>query len=563
MLPPQEKIPGYPNFRSGPPKSDAPLTPLVVFQPKVYKAILQGVNFITDAVRPTLGPLPRLVLNQRTDNKKELPEFLDDGAIIARRIIEIRPRTRDIGAKLIRHAMWKMHEEIGDGSVTMAIIYRNVLQEGIRYVTQFGCNAMLLRAGLEKGLKTVVEAVQRQSMPLLGRQAIANIAQGMCQGDGDLAQILGEVFDMVGPDGLIVIEGYEKWSIEREYIEGTYWKLSGYFSRHFITHMAEKKAVYEDAAILITDMDIKGPELLVPVLEKCVKAGIKKLVIVASSITDSAIGLLVNNNQARTIESMAIRIPKVMEMDRVAAMEDIAVLTGGKIYHNAAYSSLDEVDVTELGHARRIWATESMFGIYGGKGDPRKIRKHIADVRGLLKNAELESQILDIRSRIGRLNGGTVIIRLGGIHETERETRKTVAERAVSSLKHAITGGVVPGGGSALIEAQAALAELSTNTMEDEIAIRILKRAIEEPLRCIAQNAGYVPDVIVEKVKSAPAGYGMDARTGKIVDMRQTGIQDPTIVLVKALEIGVSGAAIALTTDVVIHHSEPEINLEP
>ena len=554
-------IPGVPRQgkRHALPK---PRNPIIVEQPNTYLNILQGTDLIVDAIRPTLGPLPRLVVMEAL-RRTDLPEFLDDGATIARRIIEIEPRGVDVGAMLVRRALWQMREEAGDGSTTMAVIYQSLLREGIRHVTTFERNAMLLRGGLEKGLKIIQASLQAEAMPLEGRENIAAIARGMCQGDDALADILGEIFDIVGPDGLIVIEGYQKLGLEREYIEGTYWKLSGWFSRLFVTEKPDKRTVFEDAAVLITDFDINDPHLLVPPLERCVKAGIKKLVIIARAISDAAIGLLVSNNKSGAIETLVVRVPKTQEMDRVASIEDIAILTGGKPIYSAAFGTLDEFRVEDLGHARRAWATESMFGIYGGKGDPRKIRQRMSVVRGLLQSADLESTRRDLQSRLGHLHGGTVILRLGGIHEIQRETRKTVAERAVTTLRNAILGGVIPGGGVALINAQHALAHAAPENEHAAAAYQMLARALEEPLRAIVSNAGYKPDVIVDKVQALPPGHGFDARSGKLVDMREAGILDPALVIAKALDIAVSGAAMALTTDVVIHHRKPVESIEP
>jgi chaperonin GroEL len=536
--------------------------PAVTLQPRTYQAILKGTDLIADAVRPTLGPLPRLVVLERLQ-RTEAPEFLDDAATIARRIIQIEPRASDVGAMLLRHAMWQMRQEAGDGVATMALLYQSLLREGIRAVRQFDCNAMLLRAGLEKGLAAVLGCLDQQASPLGDKQAITAIALGMCQGDHAMAEVLGEIFDIVGPDGMIVVEGWEKLGLEREYIEGTYWKLSGWLSRLLVTDKARGRTVFEDAALLISDFDVKDPAQLIVPLEKCLKAGVKRLVIIAKDMSDAAIGLLVNNNQAKTIETLAVRTPRVSEMGRVASMEDIAILTGGRPLYAVAYSSLDELRVDDLGHARRAWATDSLFGIYGGKGDPRQIRRRMADVRGMLSLAETEQDKADLQMRLGRLHGGTVILRIGAIHETEREARKAMAERAVTSIRNAVLGGVIPGGGAALLHAQSSLAELPASTEEDAFAYRILARALEEPMRAIAQKAGAVPDVIIEKASHAPAGTGFDAVSGKIVDARRAGILDSAIVLQKALEIAVSGAALALTTDVIIHHRKPVETLEP
>ncbi len=515
-----------------------------------------------NAIRSTLGPLPRLVVAE-AQRRTDVPEFLDNGALIARRIIEISPRGCDVGAMLVRHALWQMHTQVGDGSATMAVLYQAILREGIRHIAQSGCSAMMLRTGLEKGLNVVLDSLRQQVTPLVGKQAITNVAAGMCQGDMKMAEILGEIFDRVGPDGLIVVEGWEKLGLEREYIEGTYWKLSGWLSRLFVSDAAKRSTVFEDAAILISDFDIQEPSLLVPVLANCIRAGIKHLVILARDMSERAIGLLVHNNQLKTIQTLAVRTPKVTEMDRVAAIEDIAALTGGKPFYSAAYGSFDEFRVDDLGHARRAWAMESLFGVFGGESDSLLLRRRMAEIRGRLSCADDEHTRRDLQTRLGHLSGGTAILRVGAIHETEREARKAMAERAVANVRCALVGGVVPGGGAALITAQSALLRQASNSDIEAMACKILARALEEPMRMIAMNAGYEPEVVIENVKSSPGGTGFDARTGQIVDMKRSGILEPLSVLQKAVEVAVSGAVMALTTDVIFHHAQPRECVEP
>ncbi len=464
---------------------------------------------------------------------------------------------------LLRHALWQMGLEAGDGSTTMAVMYQVILDEGIRHVIQFGCNAMLLRAGLEKGLRAVRETLRQDAIPLTGKENIAHIARGLVQGNDEMESMLGEIFDIVGPEGLIIVEKWNRSGLEREYIEGTYWHLSGWFSRLFVTDHAGKRTMFEDAALLISDFAIKEPNQLIPVLDQCVKAGVRKLVIMAKEISDSAIGLLVKNSQAKTIETLAVRTPRVSEMDRVASMEDISVLTGGRVFYSVAYSDFQDFRVADLGYARRAWATESLFGIFGWKGDPRRIRQHILNIRGMLKLAEDEPGKELLRERLGRLAGGTAILRVGGATDTETEALKNTASRAVTGLRNALSGGVVPGGGTALLNAQGALAALPAGNDDEAIAYKILSRALEEPMRVIAKNAGYQPDVILEKVKQSPEGDGFDARSGRIVAMKQIGVLDSVRVLERALEIAVSGAALALTMDVIVHHRKPQECIEP
>lgn len=536
--------------------------PAVVTQPRAHVALKRGVDAIVNAIRPTLGPLPRLVVMEGL-RPTDLPEFLDDAATIARRIIEIRPRGDDVGAMLIRHALARMQRDAGDGGATMAVIYQALLHEGLRAMTHFGANAALLRNGLERALPLVLKALRAEATPLTGRAALSDLALSMCQGDASLAAVIGEVFDIVGADGLIVVEGWNRLGQEREYVEGTYWKLSGWTSRLFATEAAHKRTVFEDAALLITDFDLRDPQQLVPVLERCIGAGVKKLVITAAGASDAVTGLLVSNNKAGSIDSMIVRVPQASEMGRVAAMDDIAAMVGGRPLCAASFSDFESFAPADLGHARRIWATESMFGFFGGKGDPRKLRQHMAQVRGALRQADDAHQKSELQSRLGRLSGGTAILRVGGIHDVERDARKALAERAVTGMRNAVSGGVVAGGGGALLAAQAALAQPRACTPGEALAFQILARALEAPMRAIAHNAGRAPDVVIEHARAAGPGAGFDARNGRIVNMREARVFDSAETLCRALEIAVSGAALALTTDVIVHHRNPIESIDP
>jgi chaperonin GroEL len=554
-------IPGAPGYRPKPPKN-VRRRPIVVLQPHTSRELQKGIDLIANAVRPTLGPRPRLVALERLI-RTEAAEILDDGATIARRITEIEPRSVNTGAMLLRQAMWRMHVDAGDGTTTMAVIYQLIYNEGLRYVTKVGSNAMLLRSGLEAGLTSILEALERETTPVVGKEQIAVMARGMCQEDADLANTLGEIFDIVGPDGLIIVEPGYSHEMEREYIDGTYWHLSGWLSRLFVTNKPENRTTFEDVALLISDLTITDPRQLVPALDKCVKAGVKKLIVVCKDMNDSAIGLLMMNNQAKTIESMAVRAPEVRGPVQVAALEDIAMLTGGRVFYADGNDSFDNFQIEDLGYARRAWAMESLFGLFGGKGDPRQIRQHIAHIRAMQRDAEPKNERKYLQQRLGRLTGATALLKVGGVTATEIEVRKEMAERAVMGIRKALQGGVVAGGGAALLNARAALENLPTPQEEYAVAYKILARALEEPMRTIAKNAGCMPDVIIEKVKDCPKGFGVDARSRQIVDMRQAAIVDSVLVLKKALEIAVRSAALALTTDVIVNHKEREISIEP
>lgn len=556
----KQNLPGFRTPRAGAPAAQQPA---IVTQPQTYADLKQGVDWITEAIRPTLGPLPRLVALARASSS-EAPEILDDGATIARRIIQIAPRGPDVGAMLIRHALWRMHQEVGDGSTTMAVIYQAILEEGIHVITHGGCDAMLLRAGLEKGLWAVQEQLQQAAQPLAGKEQIARFARSLLHEHGELADILGEVFDMVGSEGMVVVEKGNRLGVEREYIEGTYWRLSGWLSYHFVTRPgANPQTTFDDAALLISDLAIKEPSQLIPVLERCAAGGVRKLVILAKEVSDRVIGLLVQNNQAKTVQTLAVRTPQVLEMDQAAALEDIAVLAGGRVFYAAAYADFHDFQLADLGRARRAWATQSLFGLFGGKGDPRRIRQHRQHLRGRLKAAAGEHERGMLRERLGRMAGGTAIIRVSEPADSATEALKTMTNRAVTTLRNAMTGGVVSGGGAALLCAQQALAALPAATANEAAAYQILRRALEAPLRAIAANAGYPPAAVLGQAQAAPHGHGFDARSGRIVDMQQAGILDSVVVLQQALEVAVGGAAQALTMDVIVHHRKPQECVEP
>ena len=548
--------------RSKPPPPVRLLKPEVVFQPHVSAGILKGVDQLVSAVRPTLGPLSRVVALEH-NRRQDAPELLDDGALIARRIVQLAPRVVDVGGMLVRQALWKMSQEVGDGSVTMAVMYDSILRHGIRYLTNSDGNAMLLRQGLERGMRAVTAALQREARPLKGRVAIAGITRSTCYADAEMAGALTEIFDMVGGDGLIVVEKGYSPNLEWEYVAGTYWLLSGWFSRLLVTDVAERRTVLEDAALLISDVKIQQPEQLIPVLQKCTAAGVKRLVIVAADISDSALGLLVRNNQAQTIETLAVRTPCIGEMERVESMEDIALIAGGRPFYAATETAFEGFRVEDLGHARRAWATESLFGLFGGKGDPRRVRQAVANLKGRMAGLQSEQDRTSLQQRIGRLSGSTAVLRVGGYTPSELEFRKATAERAVAALRSALTHGVVPGGGAALLAARRALAEVPVVRDEDRMAVRILEHALEAPMWTIIENSGARPAYLIEKINAQPSGFGYDVRQESIVDMREAGILDSAGVLTKAIEIAVSSAALALTTDVVVLHKSPEMTFEP
>lgn len=544
----------------GPPPRAQPRRPKIVFQPGTYESLARGVDQLVNALKPTLGPLPRRVAIART-LRADSPEILDAGAIIARRIFALPDRSADVGAMLLRQALWRMYEDVGDGTTTMAVMFHSIFRQGIQYLTAGAGNAIRLRVALERNVALASAALWNGAQSLEGREPIERVAAGLCQ-DDEMAHLLGEIFDIVGAYGTVQVEARSRPGLEREYVEGMYWESSGWVSQLMETDPVRHRAMLDDAAILISDVSVQRADQLLPIMNLAASAKIPNLAVIALNISTDAIGLLVRNQQAKVMGTLAVRTPMVEALDQAAALEDVALLTGGRVICQASGQTLERARLEDLGYARRVWATDEQFGVVGGTGDPRRLRQHIAQLKKAAEQAEGERK-QKLRRRLGRLMGGTAILYVGGHTESEAKFRQTVAERTVLTLQAAVEGGVVAGGGAALLRCQAALAYSNGADDEEITARRILAHALEEPLRVLAGNAGYNPETIAGRVKSAPSGYGFDAVTGQVVDMRQAGILDPVNVLDKALHLAVRAAATALTTDVIVHRRRPPECVEP
>ena len=525
--------------------------PEVIFQPRARQALKRGVDELANLLRPTLGPHPRVVAVERAAQRHKAPEILDDGATILRRILQLPNRDMDIGAMLLRHALWQLHQEVGDGTATAAVLFQAILRQGVRYVAA-GNDPMRLRREIEQGLTVVRTSLQAMARPLEGESRIAQVAEALCQ-DRELALLLGEIFDIVGAEGYVRVEGGRHRGLEREYVEGVYWE-GGWLSSSFVTDPVRQETVLNEPAILITDLHINQAGQLAPVMDRVVQAGIPSLLVIAGSVSDDALTILIATQKAGRLGTLAVRAPS-FGAQRVGILQDIAILTGGSVLSSWAGMELSSAQLEHLGRARRAWANRDYFGIVGGKGDARALRSRIHQVRAEIQGTQDNDERDKLRQRLGRLLGGVAILRIGASTQTELEARKAVAERAVATLRRALQGGVVPGGGVALLACQPAL--------QETVGSRILSRALEEPLRVIAENAGYEPGTIVAHVRASPPGWGFDARRGQMVDLWQEGILDPVVVLQAAVATAVSGAVMALTTDVLVHRRRSPRSLEP
>lgn len=528
----------------------------VVFQPDSYLGMQRGINQMANVVRPTLGPLPRTVavahpLAHRT------PELLDNGAVIARRLVELPDRDADMGAMFLRHVLWHVHEQTGDGTATAAVILQSVYNQGIRYLAAGG-NPMKLRRYLEKGTRAILTELINMTTHVRGKQRLAQIAEAICH-DPPLAKLIGEIFDIIGEYGRLEIKASQSRQLDREYVEGVYWD-SNIISREMITDPAELKTDLEDAAIFLSNFDFTEPDQLIPIIRVTLAAKVPTLMIIGASFSEKAIALLLANSKSEKFQAIAVKVPEIGATKQSAALQDMAMLTGGSVFLKAVgQTNLDRLTFQDLGHARRVWANLRGFGIVGGKGNPRALRQHIAELRAAYRAAKLVEDRQELQKRIGKLIGGSATLKIGGATNAEIRARKEVAEQTAQAIRGAIIEGVLPGGGVSFLACRPVLEKMlaATADVDERAAYGILIEALAEPIRTIVENAGYDPGEVLAKITQAGSGYGFDVMTGQVANMAEAGILDSAAVLKTAVQSAVASAALALTTEVLVHHKKP------
>lgn len=529
-------------------------TQRVVFQPATYRGVQQGINKIANAIRPTLGPNPRVVAIDRILDDR-MPELLDNGGIIARRIIQLPGKSEDVGAMFLRDVLWRLHDQVGDGTATAAVLFQFIYNQGVRYLTSGG-NAMRLRAALEKGMGVIINQLTEMTVHLKGQEPLAQIAKTLCY-DPPLAKMFGEIFDIIGEHGRLEIREGRSRELEREYVEGMYWER-GLMSREMIADHQRARTEFENAAILISDLEIKEPQQLFPALELALRAQIKSLLIVADKLSDSAIGFLLANKKPDRFQVIAVNTPEYGKIDQAGALEDLAMLTGGKAFLKITGDTFNNIKTEDFGHARRAWADTRNFGIIGGKGNPRALRQHIARLRAAYNNTDdlvIRERLL---KRIGKLLGGSATLWVGGATEMDIKERVEIAKRTAAAMRGAMAEGVVPGGGVALLACRPALQDMLNQAADtdERAAYGILIDALAEPLRTIVSNAGYDDRDVMAEIRPAGPGYGFDVKTGQVVNMMDAGIYDTATVQKAAVHAAVASAALALTIDILVHRTE-------
>ena len=522
----------------------------IVFLPDSRQKALAGADTLANLIRPTLGPVPRTVMIENIAFREKAPEILDDGGTIARRVIRVADLSENVGAKLLRDMLWRLHEQVGDGTATAAVLFQAIAQASHKLVAA-GVNPMDLRRQIERAADRACEALRSQTRPLGTQDAIRRCALTICH-DPELADLLGEIFDNTGGDGFVRVREWQQRGLEREYVEGSFWSGT-WVSRYMTTDTGRQEAVLDDPAVLASDFSLTTPEDVTPVMEAAVSAGKKSLFMVVKELSESALSVVVANQQAGTLKTLAVKSDAFSEALNLP--QDLGYLTGARPLLEAAGDSPRRVTAADLGTARRAWATTTDFGVARGGGDPRALREHILVLREQLRATTDREEVNLVRKRLSRLLGGIVTLYVGGTTEAETKHRVAMAKRAVTVLHLAMEGGVVPGGGSGLVRcAQSLRAQSLQETVGGpDLGVRVVSKALEEPLRVIATNAGYEPSPAVAAVRAAPAGWGFDAMAGEVVDLLDAGIVDPSAVLEAAIWTAARSAALLLTTDVLVH----------
>ncbi len=533
--------------------------PGILSGPPARAALRRGVDSLAETVRSTLGPTPRTVAVQDVLSGRPI-EVLDDAATILRRIIEIPDHYANMGAMMLRHATWKTFEAVGDGGATTAVLFQAIMRHIAPYVAAGG-DPVALRRHLERGLAVATAALRDQARPLDGPDEIARAAETLCH-DPKLAVMLGEIFDIIGTDGYLQIEDGYAPCLERKYVEGVHWG-EGYLSPYFNTNELTQEARLELPLVLISDLRLTQAEEILPLLDRLVEARCPGLLLIADEVSGGALQLLLTNHRQGVLRSVAVTAPS-HEPHRARILEDLAILTGGRVVTKESGQRAAHVALSDLGRVRQAWANDSNFGFYGGDADPAVLRRRIAEVKAELAAATTEDDQEQARRRLGKLVGGVAILYVGALTTGQQQTRKDLARRTATALRLALRDGVAPGGGVAYLACQEALraqgAPLST---DERVVARALSAALQEPLAVIAANAGYTHQTVVARVKASPPWWGFDALTGQLVDMWAAGIVDPVPVLRTALESAVSGAAMALSSDVLVHMQAPLTKAKP
>ena len=525
---------------------------LLLYHEEARRALERGVNRLADVVRITLGPKGRNVVLEK---KFGSPTITHDGVTVAKEI-ELPDPFENAGAQLVREVATKTNDIAGDGTTTATVLAQAIIREGLRNVAA-GSSPMALKRGIDRAVETAVEALRKLAKPVETKEAIAQVAS-ISAHEEKIGRLIADAMDKVGKDGVITVEESKGMETTVETVEGMQFD-KGYISPYMVTDAEKMEAVLDNPYILITDKKISAVKDLLPTLEKVVQVN-RPFVVVAEDVEGEALATLVVNKLRGTLQAVAVKAPAFGDR-RKAMLQDVAILTGGQMVTDELGLKLENVDLSMLGQARQVKVEKEQTIIVGGKGKPAEIQKRIAELRKQIEETESDYDREKLQERLGKMVGGVGVIKVGAASETELKEKKHRVEDALSTARAAVEEGIVPGGGVALLSVAPALEKVDADG-DEKIGVDIVRRALEEPIRWLAHNAGAEGSIIVEKVKASKPGVGYNVLTGQFEDMLKSGIVDPAKVTRSALQNAASVGSMVLTTEVLIV-DKPEEEKEP
>jgi len=521
------------------------------FNTDARAALKRGVDQLAEAVKVTLGPKGRNVV---IDKKFGAPTVTKDGVTVAKEI-ELADPLENMGAQMVKEVATKTSDIAGDGTTTATVLAQAIFREGLKNVTA-GSNPMALKRGIDRAVAAIVEELKRISVPTAGKKEIAQIGSISANNDKEIGDLIAEAMEKVGKDGVITVEEARGLETTLETVDGMQFDR-GYLSPYFVTDPEKMESVLEDGLILIHDKKISSMKDLLPVLEKVAQMG-KPLLIIAEDVEGEALATLVVNKLRGTLRVSAVKAPGFGDR-RKAMLQDIAVITGGQVISDEVGFKLENAQISDLGKAKRIVVDKDNTTLIDGAGEEDKIKGRIAEIRAAIDKATSDYDKEKLQERLAKISGGVAVINVGAATEAEMKEKKARVEDALHATRAAVEEGIVPGGGVALIRAQKVLKALKLDDTEEQIGVDIIRKAVEEPLRMIVQNAGGEGSIVLEKVRSSKDDkYGYNALTDNYEDLVASGVIDPTKVTRTALQNAASIAGLLLTTEAIIVEKKEE-----
>ncbi|ANY17574.1 chaperonin GroEL [Bordetella pseudohinzii] len=516
----------------------------VLFADDARVRIVRGVNVLANAVKTTLGPKGRNVVLERSFGA---PTVTKDGVSVAKEI-ELKDKFENIGAQLVKDVASKTSDNAGDGTTTATVLAQAIVQEGLKYVAA-GFNPIDLKRGIDKAVAAAVAELQKASKPVTTSKEIAQVGSISANSDSSIGQIIADAMDKVGKEGVITVEDGKSLENELDVVEGMQFDR-GYLSPYFINNPDKQVAALDDPFVLIYDKKISNIRDLLPVLEQVAKSS-RPLLIIAEDVEGEALATLVVNNIRGILKTTAVKAPGFGDR-RKAMLEDIAILTGGTVISEETGMSLEKASLQELGQAKRIEVAKENTTIIDGAGDGKSIEARVKQIRAQIEEATSDYDREKLQERVAKLAGGVAVIRVGAATEVEMKEKKARVEDALHATRAAVEEGVVAGGGVALLRAKQAISGLQGDTPDQNAGIKLILRAVEEPLRTIVANAGEEASVVVNTVLAGKGNYGYNAATGEYTDLVEQGVLDPTKVTRTALQNAASVASLLLTAEAAV-----------